>query len=282
MTGGVIDVWDVETFDAELIALLEPQREMLFAYLARDRQIFRDHDLGQSREILRPENVYAGAHMRCVEDVGRAMAARTIRAWHYTRMTDAEVENLRRDGIQLSTLETLRARLGAQVASEALSPGLADKLFAASPLNRGQLDNRTHRFWMVSHPDPIDDSGVKRLLAYWGGEVASFWTDDPELLVPLAGLGASRILEIAVPLSVTSFGAHSAGQAVVASFARRAGGTPEKRAFDICATEPLPPSAVLAVHTEGEPLFAAVGRTYPPGYIDVDARHWEEMAGDED
>jgi hypothetical protein len=39
------------------------------------------------------------------------METRTIRAWHYTRLTDAEVVAMRMTGISLSSLDAIRQRL---------------------------------------------------------------------------------------------------------------------------------------------------------------------------
>lgn len=46
--------------------------------------------------------------------------------------------------------------------------------------------------------------------------------------------------------------------------------------------EPLPATAVLAVHTEGEEAFSSMRRTYPAGFVDVDADFWKELAGEDD
>lgn len=278
---GILDVWDAGTFDPELLVSLAADAELVRNYLSRDREIFLDHDAGRCRSLLRPENPFAAAYIRHVEEIARLMADRTIRAWHYTRMTDAEVDRLRREGIELSTLESLRARLDVQVAAGALSASAAEALYAASPFNQGQRENRTHRFWMISHPDPIDDSRVERLLGNWGGEVASFWQQDLELLAQVARIGTPRVLEIAVPLAATKH-SYSAGQAVVSTFARSEGATPEKHAFDLNAVQPLPAAAVLAVHKQGDPAFAAMAVTYPPGYVDVSLSHWQEVTGEED
>lgn len=92
------------------------------------------------------------------------MEDRTIRAWHYTRMTDEEVAALRRIGIYLSTLGTIRERFDAQVAAGTFDRDIADRLFAESPFQSEQLDSRSNKFWMVSHPAHIEDSSVELLL----------------------------------------------------------------------------------------------------------------------
>ena len=76
--------------------------------------------------------------------------------------------------------------------------------------------------------------------------------------------------------------ARQADGAVVASYGRAQGAHPEKKAFDLYVHQPLPPSALLAVHTQGEVSFDAMGRSHPPGFIDVSIGFWKELTGEDD
>lgn len=274
-----IDVWDAKTFDPALSALLAENAALVRTYMERDRQIFLSHDLGNS-STLPPQNDHADAYQRLAETLGREMNSRAIRAWHYTRLTDREIDLLRRDGIQLSTLSGLQARLDAQVEAGSITAEAAAALFAASPFHQ-QQKSRSNKFWMTSHPIAIDNRGVAPLLAHWGGEGASMWMKDPALLGQVASLGSPRIIEVLVPIAATNH-AHSAGEAVLATFGRGLGCIPEKRAFSLYAKNALPPAAILAVHTEGEPAFAAMGRDHPPGFVDVSIGWWKALAGEDD
>jgi len=80
---------------------------------------------------------------------------------------------------------------------------------------------------MTSHPVVPRDSGVAPLMKHWGGEGASMWVSDPELLAPLQEIGSARIVEIAVPLAATQH-SYSAAKAVVATFGRSLGAIPDK------------------------------------------------------
>lgn len=279
----IIDVWDVRTFDAELLKVLELTASLIRAYFDMDHQIFLSHDLGRGpdRQVLRPENPHADEFYALLDAIDRHMAARTIRAFHYTRLTDEEVVELGKSGVHVSTPETLRRRLDALVATGRLVPEVADGLYAESPFHSDQLQSRSGKFWMVSHPLPADDSGVVPLMERWGGEVASMWIRDAALSTPLMKLGKARIVEIAAPLHATRH-SHAAGKAVVASFGRSRGAIPEKFAFDLYVTGPLPATAVLAVHTEGDAAFLSMGRIYPVGFIDVDVGRWKELTGEDD
>jgi hypothetical protein len=279
----LIDVWDPKTFDGELNAILAEQADLVRNYMTTDDRIFLAHDLGRGPEqsIIRPENPYASAFLALGEAIGEKMRSRTIRAWHYTRLTAEEVEKIRDEGIHLSTPATLRARLDFLVASGAVGAQLADALYGKSPFHSDQLEARSGKFWLVSHPVAVNDSGVEPLMAHWGGEVASFWTKDPMLLAPLAAIGKPRVIEVAVPLALTHHN-YSAGQAVVATFGRALGCHPGKHSFDLCVTTSLPPDSVLGVHTEGSSSFRAMGLSYPVGYVNVDVGHWKELTGDDD
>lgn len=276
-----IDVWDVETFDQELMELLEGSATLIGQYQLEEDEIVRAHDLGLggSRSILRPTNQFTSRFLFLTEAVGRVMQERTIRAFHYTRLTDGEVTALKLEGVHLSTPESLRARLSARVAAGDITTEMAAALHAASPLQNGQMKLRSGKFYMASHPLPVDDGGVRPLLARWGGEVAAMWVRDPAMSALLSRIGQPRVVEVAVPLATTAH-SYSAAEAVVAAFGRTLGCEPGKRGFDLHTTAPLPPASVLAVHSEGERCFAELGRGYPGSFVDADAARWTLLNGE--
>jgi hypothetical protein len=279
----IIDVWDVQTLDSELLVHLEARAHLIRAHFETDHQIFLSHDLrrGPGQSILRPENSHATEFYELLEAIGLHMGTRTIRAFHYTRLTEDEVTNLLQSGIHVSTPETLRQRLEAVVASGGLARDVADRLYAESPFHSDQLRARSGKLWLTSHPAAVDDSGVVPLLERWGGEVASMWVRDPALSAPLAELGKPRIIEVAVPLSATKH-SYDAAKAVVATFARSHGAIPTKFAFDLYVEKALPATAVLSIHTKGDGVFESIGRDYPERFDDVDVGRWRELTGEED
>jgi hypothetical protein len=257
--GVLIDVWEVGSFDGELLSELRANADLVRNYIEIDRAIYLEREASGLRAAYRA-NPQAVKYQGFVESIGRQAETRTIRAWHYTRLTDAEVEQLRAGGISLSSLETTRRRLDAQVAVGEISADIADALYAASPFHHPeQVGPRSGKFWMTSHPVEIGDGGVEPLLSSWGGEAVYFWLQDPQLKVVVAGLGKPRIIEVAVPLEATRH-AYAAGKAIVATFALSIGCTPDHGAFDLYVTRALGPEAVLAVHTEGEAGFAQIGK----------------------
>jgi hypothetical protein len=263
MTPTPIDVWNLETFDGTLLAELNARRDLLRNYELTRKRNFLEQQAAE-RWVPLKSNPYAAERNYVVEQViTTAMEQRTIRAWHYTRLTDDETALLKSGGVYVSTLEHIRRRLDVQVSARTLSAETADALYAASPFHH-QHGSRAGKFWMISHPVAADNSGVELLLGHWGGEGVYFWLKDPELIERVKSFGRPRVIELAIPLEVTRH-AYSAAKAVVATFLRTPGCDPDWSAFDLYTTSALGADAVLNIHTEGEPLFAALARGYPAG-----------------
>jgi hypothetical protein len=263
----VVDVWDLKTFDEELRLVLNAHSDLFRDYLPRDREIFESYDLAPEldRPSLRPQNQFATDLHRLKENLISPMAERRIRAFHYTRLTDREVERLKCDGIHLSTPESLHSRLLGLDEIDAFTLEETEALEAESPLH-SQMNGRRGKFWMASHPIAIEHGDVERLLKYWGGEVASFHLNNERLLARLARIGFPRVIEVAVPLAATKH-TFAAVQAVVATFGRSFNCTVDQEGFDLYTETALSATAVLRVHSIGEANYELMGQTYPSNFI---------------
>ncbi len=281
MNSTPLDLWDVKTFDPALVAVLTKNAELIRAHIETERCIFLTYDYGPGRASCggRPENPHAHAYLQLQDDMAADMQFRTIRAYHYTRLTDSEVEAMQRDGIHLSTLATLRRRLNTCVVDGLLTTAEADALYAASPFHE-QITIRAGRFWLTSHPFVVDDLGVFPLLTHWGGEATYMWLQDEALIAKVQAIGKPRIIEAAVSLNSTT-ASHRAGESALATFARSLGCVTSKHAIDVCVTAALPFEAILAVHTDGQHTFTAMGRSYPAGFVDLDLTHWKDLTGED-
>jgi hypothetical protein len=194
------------------------------------------------------------------------MASRVIRAWHYTRLTDEEVEIVRTIGLYPSSLATIRQRLDAHCASRIPTAETADALFEASPFHNDTFGGRTGKVWMVSHPRDVGDSGVILLLSNWGGESVYFGLQGGDLQRLVAAIGTPRVLEVAISMSSTRH-AYQAAKNIVGSFARTLGCRPDRGGFDLYSTQTLGPECVLAIHSEGDATFGEIAKSYPSNYI---------------
>lgn len=260
----LIDVWNVETFDDDLTAHLHSAAGLIRNYLTTSRRQYLEREASGHTQPY-PINPYGSDYVAFTDGLVPWMEARSIRVWHYTRLTDAEAEALLRDGIHLSDLTAIRRRLDAQVAAGAFSAEVAETLFADSPFQSEQFGSRSNKFWMVSHPHNIGDGSVELLLESWGGEAIYFWQRDPALQSLLKHLGRPRVIELAVPLATTNH-AYSAGRAVVSAYARKLGCHADSEAFDLYARQALFPEAILKIPSEGDATFTGMGRVYPTGF----------------
>ena len=263
-----IDVWSVETFDSDLFAELHTHEKLIYNYIITVKTNFLEQE-ASDRTKPHPINPYVVDYNWFVaNEIMPRMEARTIRAWHYTRLTADEVGRIWSSGVYASTMEKIQHRLDAQVSAGVLSSKDADDLFTESPFhNKEQYGPRSDKFWLTSNPIQTNDSGVARLLGNWGGESVYFWLKDTALKNIVAGIGKPRVLEIAVPLDTTKH-IYPAAEAVVATFGRSLGCEPERGgAFDLYTTQALGSESVIAIHTEGEPNFIALARGYPSEFI---------------
>ncbi|CAA2161101.1 hypothetical protein MBRA_06261 [Methylobacterium brachiatum] len=270
MPDGLIDLWNPETFDDALLAELRCEAGMILDYFATERANHEAYCVPGNREMLR-ENPHGHIYNLFVDKVlTPLMAARTVRGWHYTRMTDAEVELLRRDGVYPSSLATIRRRLDSLAALGVITLETADVLFAESPFHSDEMGGRGGKFWTVSQPLPVTWSDVTSLLGSWGGESIYWRIQDPELVASIARIGRPRVLEIALPLDAGP-DARAAARAVTRTFAAGLGCMVTRERLDLHVVRLLGPEAVVAVHTEGDESYAQIGRQYPPGFVaDVD------------
>lgn len=260
-----IDVWNIATFDQDLLTLLQAHGDVLRDYELTSRKNYEDQQAADGWVPLKG-NPFATDRMYVLEQIIMpAMEPRTIRAWHYTRLTDAEADLLRANGIHMSDVTGVRCRLDAQVAAGAINADVANVIYSKSPFH-AQSDVRSGKFWMVSHPYPTTHGGVELLLQHWGGEGVYFCLKDPAHIELVQGIGRPRVIEVAVPLSVTP-SAYSAAKAVVATYVTSLGGEPDWPAFDLYTTNALGTDAILDIHTEGDPNFAALARGYPVGFV---------------
>lgn len=266
MAHHLLDVWNLETYGPSLLAELDCEADLICQYVQQDRENYRLRQLA-SYGGPPPDNNFAYAFYQFAERIILPlMSERRIRGWHYTRLTDAEVDYLRRDGVYPSTLTTIERRLNTLVAAHLLSTEQAEALYRGSPFhNSEQAEARSNKFWMTAFPLPISYDGIVPFLESWGGESVSFWQREQALRGAVARIGKPRVIELSVPLSITRH-AYSAARAIVAYYGRSIGCEPDGADFEFYATQPLGPDAVLAIHSEGDANFIALANGYPSEY----------------
>jgi len=265
----LIDVWDVATFDQELVSFLEDHADLLRSYWTEDKRLFDERE----RQTLRgppQHNAYGPAFSALKEEATTLMGDRTIRTWHFTRLTDAEVADVRARGMVPMHSDHIRQRLDALVDAELLAPPMADTLFAASPYHAQLQRNREGRIWLTGQPYPLDDSGVVELVTAWGGESVNFVHRRGAIRELLMAIGRPRVIEVALPLAITTR-ADSAANNILDAYAASIGPCGGwGGGSDMVAVQPISPYQIIAVHSPGDPSYEQIGRGYPERFVAKD------------
>ena len=128
------------------------------------------------------------------------LRAYEIPGWHCTRLTDAEVDEILRDGMQLPNADTLTRRIDALVNTKLIEPQIALRLKSE---NWAAEENRSERIWFCFFPlGKADEHGIGPFFRHWGGEALyRCHEDDPVTSPILRRIGAPRLVEADVPVA---------------------------------------------------------------------------------
>jgi hypothetical protein len=116
--------------------------------------------------------------------------------YHCARLTDAEIDSILRNGMQLQNSTSLRRRVEVLQAA-----GLVDDASAAEFLKLNSADdtNRAGMIWFCFFPPRIaGESGIESLLRHWGGEALYRWHRKGALL---QRIGTPCIVVADVPIA---------------------------------------------------------------------------------
>lgn len=247
-----IKTWDASTFPEEVLSVFKKHDAELRAYFEFDEA----HALDGSIERMENPNPSVDAYYRILEQcVPATLKGSSIHAYHYTRLLDFEVGDIKRNGVRVTTELNFRSRLSEVVVRGLLTEIEAAGIFTASPINSSeQKPGRLGKFWMTSKPHRTSDPGVSPLIGSWGGEVTHFWIKDPEVQSHLLSLGCARILEVSVPIIFTRH-LHIASECITRNFFQGPRNEFGFCGFDLYSQVDLSPNHVLAIHTEGSEGF---------------------------
>ncbi|MGR3795957.1 hypothetical protein [Vannielia sp. SX4] len=199
-------------------------------------------------------------HQQFVENtVLPKISEETLRAWHYCRLLEYEISDLKTNGIKLCSFDRFNCRLSLAVSSGVLTIAEAAKISSRTPLNNSSHHaGRLGKFWMTSTPVPTEDPGVVLLLNHWGGEMVYFGLDDrtPEdqpLVEKLRLTGSGCIVEVAVPIAQTNHKFRLAN--ALATNYWHQGKTQESQRFDLYIQTELGPEHILNIYNLDECNF---------------------------
>ncbi|WP_282168004.1 hypothetical protein [Shewanella japonica] len=252
--------WDPKSFNSEIVSALDNNSELISDYFREDIKLMDEHLSSSTYQSLK-SNRFNYAFSDFKENVLTPILKHNrIIVWHYTRLTDDEVEMMRKR-LMPSTLDYLKLRLELLVSKGLLTYEESQVVFKQSPFHK-QERNRSGMLWTTTTPDPITDMGVEPLLQSWGGESAHFWLTDEDLKLKLKEIGLPRVIEIETEIT-DGLNAFSVSETFLEAWAKKLGINVAPSGTDLSIKSSVNKAKVVKVHTEGQSSFNELAKTYP-------------------
>jgi hypothetical protein len=168
----------------------------LRTYLDAQHDLF----LGWESEAGR---VTAKSYDRAIYGLMDVLRPYAITGWHCTRLTDAEIDQIQRKGMQLPNGAMLARRIGAVVEAGQLAPDIARRLIAK---NQADEASRRDKVWFCFfHPRIAGESGIGCFFRFWGGEGLYNCHENDAVTSPaIRRIGTPCLIEADVPIALLS------------------------------------------------------------------------------
>jgi hypothetical protein len=165
----------------------------LRAYLDTHHDLFLGWETGQSRPA-------ASTYDRAIYGLIDALQPYAITGWHCSRLTDAEVGEILRNGMQLPDAEMLARRIDALLEAGQITYDIARRLKAE---NQADEPNRAGMVWFCFFPPRIaGEAGIERFFRYWGGEALyNSHEEDSITSSAISCIGTPSLVEADVPIA---------------------------------------------------------------------------------
>lgn len=156
------------------------------------------HDLFRSWEA-RDGGVAPAAIDAAIYGLMDALLPYAITGWHCTRLTDSEIEHIRRYGMQLPGAAMLTQRIDALAAAGQITDEISRRL---KDKHQGDDRNRAGMVWFCFFPPKLaGEHGIERFFRHSGGEALyNSHEDDPTTGPAISRIGTPCLVEADVPI----------------------------------------------------------------------------------
>lgn len=296
----MIDIWDINTYTDDIRSYLNENADIVRRYWEDEIRIANivrpEEDTIEELVFHLPPNEFQAPYHNVVDGLDRILREKTFRTFHYTRLTEAEVQIIGEHGVKPNNQEFLEHRLVGLVDDSLLSEELATNVLGSSEFKLATMPVLLGGFSVTSMPMPINHDHVSSHLRFWGGHTCYYywkWAETelakgkrnkvhPEMvdvvreIIPiLESIGRGRIFEISASYhwsSSTGFGGITSR--IFEAFATTLGYDCSPRVLDLEIEKPSPifqekgPVAkVIRIHTEGEKDYGRMGAGYPSSFV---------------
>lgn len=244
---------DEASWPGELVQLLTDRKDVLAAYLVRERAIDRAAEKDVALRWDRPDNEHEAVWEETLRTAQALVAPRDLVGYHCTRLTEDEQGAIMSGGLSPLSPELIADRVRRQTAVGLIPQSLAEQLVAD---NQSATHGRTDLLWFIfSRRTLADKSGVERFFRTWGGEAVYWNRESNGEGATLRLLGTPCIVVAAVPASgIRTF--HDVGRRFVMHFlARRRVRVPDDPAWEGRVLQAIEGERVLRIIRLDEPEF---------------------------
>jgi len=259
--GPIIELEDDTTWPSPFREKAFAAKELVIAYQRERDRIDQLAVTDALIRINRPPNAYESDYLFLVDQLEAMMATYRIVAYHCTRLTPKEVEDIKSNGLHVLTADLVRNKIKNCAADGHITQTDAEYLLSSEYIARtlgNKCGKRTgHICYCPNRSTLRSASDVCRLFRSWGGE-AIYWGDevDARMSSILRRVGVPYIVKCAIPLSDVKhqyppISARFLSRLVAADIEHPEPG----EAFDLFAERDLEPSNVLDLIGYADPRF---------------------------
>jgi hypothetical protein len=165
----------------------------LQTYLETRHELFLGWETGTGR-------VAPGSYDNAIYGLIKALQPYAIRGWHCTRLTEAEIDEIYRNGMQLPNAAMLARRIESLVTAGQLPSEIAQRLMAENQADDANRANMLSFYFY--RPRRAGESGIGRFFRHWGGEALyNSHEDDPVTSRAVSCIGTPSVVEAEVPIA---------------------------------------------------------------------------------
>ena len=208
----LLDLDRPPSWPAELLAYLDEHHDLflewetrrqdqVYAQLQRPPPRQRYGEPATAAQVPDRAKILGQVFDKAIYGLRDILPAYEILGWHCTRLTDAETDEILRDGMGLPNVEMLARRIDALEKANVIEPDIARRLKSE---NQAGAENRAVMVWFCfSPPGNVDEYGIGLFFRHWGGEALyGCHEDDPVTSPVLRCIGTPRLVEADVPISL--------------------------------------------------------------------------------
>jgi len=261
VTGNIesIDIEDQNTWPVQILAELDLHFDVLHKNALAEMHINKLCEIDAHYQRNRPDPIHARHRIDVLGRLNAWLQPHCIDAFHCTRLTDFEIEDVRLSGLNTLELDFALNRITRLENKGMMPASVAEKLRSKNAISNRHGDRLTQVCFMLSRHSLKSEEDIGALLSQWGGE-ALYWAyeSDPEVSAVLRSVGTPCIVQAQIPVPMLE-NYDSVEEMLLSKFlASRDAAFANVHPHVGRIRSPLAPEQIKAIHSLGEPDFESM------------------------